>query len=110
MSETKTVTIGEISDTWLVSHLDSNDQPMPLDSNYTCRMSVSRMSGAEIFNRDIVETQGDSFVVFLTVTETLQLDEGHQYRLAVQISNETLTPKPIKKSVTRCIVAEAGYF
>lgn len=109
-NEPKTVRVGEISDTWLVSHLDDNDQPVPLNDDYTCKMAVFSMSGAEILSREIDEIQDNSFVVFLTAVETMELDPGHQYRLAVQIINESLTPKPIRKSVTRCILAEAGFF
>lgn len=104
----KEITIGDISDAWLVGVLDSAKVPIPL-TGFSCKVSVVHTAGSvAVEERPAALIENEKFVVYLTDTETLTLTKNQTYRCVIQVENLTL-PKPIKKEVTREFKAVEGF-
>ena len=105
---TREVVIGDISDSWKISHKDSTGRAAPLDSNYSCFMKVIGSDGEEVISRQVTKIQDDAFVVYLDEADTGLLIENRNYIFAVELRNPAL-PKPLKKEASREFKAVKGY-
>ena len=97
----KTVTIGDVSDAWLISHLDKDKVELPLTVDYTCVMAVIDLSDdTTVVSRSVTDTQDNNFLVYLTEAETATLTHRQRYKLVTELANPLLTPKPLKKEAS----------